>query len=47
MLNCQCGEGAVLDVEAHHLAEIDGAKNIDIVDEKRLVLVPEAFKKEP
>ena len=38
LLNGQCGEGVVFVVEAEHLGEIDGAEDIDVVDDERFVL---------
>ena len=47
LLDGECGERVVLGVEAHHAGEIDGAEDVDVVDEEGLVFGAAVFEKEP
>ena len=46
VLNCQGGEGAVFRVKPHHAPEIDGADDIDVVQDERLLQARIGIEKE-
>ena len=37
ILNCQCGEGIVVNVKANHVPQIDCADDIDVVQDERFL----------